>query len=332
MKSVRAGLATLAFFATLLAHAEPVVLVIHGGAGAVSRERLSAEREAAQRVALEQALRAGYAVLQQDGVALDAVRAAIRVLEDSPLFNAGRGAVLNAAGRAELDASLMEGHTRRAGAVAAVTRVKNPIELAHAVMAHSPNVLMVGAGAERFAAERGLERVPPSYFITPDRRRELEQARRAQSTATSFEGSEPAARIGTVGAVALDRHGHLAAGTSTGGRTNKWVGRVGDAPIIGAGTYADARCAVSTTGWGEYFIRVGVARMVCARVALAGQSIAEAADKTLAEVAELGGDGGLIALDAEGRVAMPFNTAGMYRASISASGRITIAIYPDAPP
>lgn len=329
MKRIRYGLAAWLLAAALLVQAEPVVLVVHGGAGAVSRERLTAEREAAQRAALEQALRAGHAVLQEDGTALEAVRAAIRVLEDSPLFNAGRGAVLNAAGRVELDASLMEGHTRRAGAVAAVTRVKNPIELAHAVLAHSPNVLLVGAGAERYAGERGLERVSPSYFVTPERRRELEQARRASRAAAALELAAPTQRIGTVGAVALDRHGHLAAGTSTGGRTNKWVGRVGDAPIIGAGTYADARCAVSTTGWGEYFIRVGVARMVCARVEIAGTPIAEAAAATLAEVAELGGDGGLIALDAEGRAAMPFNTAGMYRASITRSGRITIAIYPD---
>jgi beta-aspartyl-peptidase (threonine type) len=218
----------------------------------------------------------------------------------------------------------MEGHTRRAGSVAGLHKVKNPILLARAVMEHSRHVMMIGAGAEVFAKSRDLELVDPSYFLTEHRQRELQKA---QQTEAAKAAADAASTKGTVGAVALDAQGHLAAATSTGGMTNKRFGRVGDTPIIGAGTYADARCAVSSTGWGEYFIRVGVARDICARVAYRGDSVEKAAGDVLAEVAALGGDGGVIVLDAQGRYAMPYNSGGMYRGSIDAEGKVKIAIY-----
>jgi beta-aspartyl-peptidase (threonine type) len=301
-----------------------VVLVIHGGAGAPSRQELTAQKEAAVRAALEKALRAGFAVISKGGSALDAVTAPIVILEDSPFFNAGRGAALNAEGAAELDAAIMEGHTLRAGAVAAVHRTKNPIRLARGIMEKSEHVMMVGDGAEKFGRSIGIEMVEPSWFITPERQRDLEKARAAARKGAAL----PAlGRMGTVGAVALDAQGRLAAATSTGGLTNKRYGRVGDTPIIGAGTYADGRCGVSATGWGEFFIRVGVAREICARVAYRKESITTAASAALAEVARLGGDGGVIALDARGNVATPFNTAGMYRGTITRDGKIRIEIY-----
>jgi beta-aspartyl-peptidase (threonine type) len=310
--------------AATTAHGADIVLVLHGGAGAL-RGELSSEREAQARADLERALRAGHAVLKSGGSALDAVTAPIVILEDSPLFNAGKGAVLNNEGRAELDASIMEGHTRRAGAVAGLHRVKNPILLARAVMEESPHVMMIGEGAERFAGTLGMALVEPAYFITDERKAQLERAQRREKA----RAAAPASTKGTVGAVALDRAGRLAAATSTGGMTNKRYGRVGDAPIIGAGTYADARCAVSATGWGEYFIRVGVARDICARVAYRGTPIGRAADEVLADVKALGGDGGVIVLGADGEFAMPYNSEGMYRGHIDAEGKVTIAIFAD---
>ncbi len=306
-----------------------IVLAIHGGAGTLPRAETSAAREAGMRSDLERALEAGHAVIRKGGSALDAVTAAVVVLEDSPRFNAGRGAVLNAEGVAELDAAIMEGNTRRAGAVAGLTRVRNPILLARRVMEDSPHVMLIGAGAESFAESLGIALVDPSYFVTPFRRAELEAAKARERASGDAAIRRSPFHIGTVGAVALDRAGHLAAATSTGGRTNKRWGRVGDVPVIGAGTWADANCAVSATGWGEYFIRVGVAHAICARVALKGETVAQAAEVVLADVASLGGDGGVIVLDALGRATLPYNTAGMARGTIDADGRIEIRIWED---
>lgn len=315
----------LASFATPI-HAADIVLLVHGGAGAL-RSEATPERDAAAKAEIERALRAGWKVLKDGGSALDAVTVPVRILEDSPLFNAGKGAVLNNEGRAELDASIMEGHTRRAGAVAGLHTVKNPILLARAVMEKSPHVMMIGDGAEQFARQQGLELVEPSYFIVPERQRQLERAKAREKAKAG--AIDPKATKGTVGAVALDSQGRLAAATSTGGMTNKRYGRVGDVPIIGAGTYADAQCAVSSTGWGEFFIRVGVARDICARVAYRGTPIDQAADEVLAEVKALGGDGGVIVLGADGRFALPYNSEGMYRGSIDADGKVSIAIFND---
>jgi beta-aspartyl-peptidase (threonine type) len=322
------------------AHAADIALAVHGGAGAIAREAMTPEKERAVRADLAHALRAGYRILKDGGTSLDAVTRAVVVLEDSPHFNAGKGAVFNHDGVNELDASIMEGHTRRAGAVAGVHRIKNPILLARAVMEKSPHVMMVGDGAEQFAKTQGIELVDPSYFRTEERWNELQlklkQERDAAAAPTAASAPKRAGSasgadyIGTVGAVARDRAGHLAAATSTGGMTNKRYGRVGDAPIIGAGTYATEQCAVSATGWGEFYIRAAAAHEICARVAYKGESIARAADTVvLQQIPALGGDGGVIAMDAQGHVAMPYNTAGMYRGSIDAEGRVEIAIYRD---
>nr|WP_225540753.1 isoaspartyl peptidase/L-asparaginase [Xanthomonas sp. XNM01] len=302
------------------------LLVIHGGAG-VERAGLSADEEAAARQALEAALRAGHARLQAGAPALDAVTAAIAVLEDAPQFNAGRGAVFTHDGKNELDASLMDGASGRAGAVAGVHRVKNPITLARAVMERSRHVMMVGGGAEAFAREQGVALVDPSYFRTEKRWQQLQQALREEAS-----GQARAERaldyFGTVGALALDAQGHLAAGTSTGGMTNKRYGRVGDSPIIGAGTWADARCAVSGTGWGEYYIRAAAAHDICARVAYQGIPLQRAADRVINRaIPAAGGDGGAIALGADGSVAFPFNTEGMYRGWIGADGVPHVAVF-----
>jgi beta-aspartyl-peptidase (threonine type) len=302
-------------------------LVIHGGAGVIERADISPERETEIRVALDAALDAGNAVLQRGGSALDAVEAAVLVLEDSPHFNAGKGAVFNADGVNELDASIMDGATLRAGAVAGLHRTKNPVRLARAVMEKSKHVMLIGDGAESFGKSVGIEMVEPDYFRTERRWQELQEAKAAEqsSAATSL---PPHAYFGTVGAVALDREGRLAAATSTGGMVNKRWGRVGDAPIIGAGTYADAQCAVSATGWGEFFIRLNVAHDICARVAYGGDDIDEAADDVVMKrVPELGGNGGVIALDARGRIALPFNTSGMYRGWIDVDGNRGTAIF-----
>jgi isoaspartyl peptidase/L-asparaginase-like protein (Ntn-hydrolase superfamily) len=285
----------------------------------MSRARMTDSRERDYRAALTAALRAGYAVLAGGGTSLDAVVAAVIVLEDTPLFNAGRGAVFNAAGEHELDAAVMDGATRRAGAVAGARRVKNPVLAAHAVMERTPHVLLAGAGADRFARAAGLQMVPAKYYSTPARAVALARAR-ADAAATAAD------RHGTVGAVALDRAGNLAAATSTGGFTNKMAGRVGDTPIVGAGTYADAACAVSATGSGEHYIRAVLAHDVAARMRYLGEPLGIAARRALAGVAALGGDGGLIAIDRAGRVAMPFNSEGMYR-GCARHGRYRVAIY-----
>lgn len=303
-------------------------LVIHGGAGVASREAISAADEILIRAELDRALDAGQQVLAAGGSALDAVTAAIVALEDSPWFNAGKGSVFDAGGGHELDASIMEGHTRRAGAVAGVRTIRNPIRLSRAVMEHSRHVMLACDGAERFADTRPeIERVAPDYFDTPARWQQLLDARahEAADTMDTVHGTY----FGTVGAVALDAQGHVAAGTSTGGMTNKRFGRVGDSPVIGAGTYADGRCGVSGTGWGEFYLRAVVAQDICARVAYRGDTLLAAAEEVInGVVTRLGGDGGAIALDVDGNIAMPFNTPGMYRGWIRPDGSRGTAIFP----
>ena len=312
-------------------HFRPTALVIHGGAGVIERDQLGAEDERAIRAELEVAIDAGHAVLSRGGSALDAVEAAVRALEDSPRFNAGHGAVYDAEGRHELDASVMEGHTRRAGAVAGVTTIRNPVSLARAVMEHSPHVMLVGKGAEAFADTRdGIERVPNTYYDTAHRLRELEQAQARERAEAGDADNLKGKYFGTVGAVALDAHGHIAAATSTGGMTNKRWGRVGDTPLIGAGTWADERCGVSGTGWGEFFIRCAVAHDIAARMAYRGDTLEAAADAVIQQnVSQLGGDGGAIALDRDGNIAMPFNTVGMYRGWVRPDGTRGTAIFDD---
>lgn len=297
-------------------------LAIHGGAGVILRENLGEDQEMAYRAALEHALEAGAEVLRSGGRAVDAVQAAVLSMEDDPLFNAGHGAVFTAGGGHELDASIMDGRDRNAGAVAGVRRVKNPILAARAVMDQSDHVMFAGPGADAFAARQGLDMVENSYFDTERRRRSLDRVlENRRRTAAD--------RHGTVGAVAIDRDGDIAAATTTGGMTAKAAGRVGDSPLIGAATYAqNGVCGVSATGHGEYFIRVGVAKSICARVEFAGEDIQTAAEITLGEVATLGGDGGVILIDGEGEVAFVFNSAGMYRGSIDPDGLET-AIYVD---
>lgn len=335
MKNILCGMtaAPLLMAATLAVAAEApakkTVLVIHGGAG-VERASMTEGEEKAARAALETALRAGHAALAAGKPALDAVSAAILVLEDAPEFNAGRGAVFTHDGKNELDAAIMDGATRRAGAIAGVQRIKNPIALARAVMEKSPHVMMTGAGAEAFAQSIGMALVDPSYFRTEKRWQQLQKALQEEKDKKAHADVETAKHFGTVGAVALDAQGHLAAGTSTGGMTNKRYGRVGDSPIIGAGTYANARCAVSGTGWGEYYIRAVAAHDICARVEYAGQSAREAGDAVInREIPRAGGDGGAIVLTNDGRFALPFNTEGMYRGWIGADGVPHVAIYKD---
>ena len=306
----------------------PTALVIHGGAGVIERSAMSADEEKAVRADLDRALDAGHAVLAGGGTALDAVTAAVRVLEESPWFNAGKGAVFNAVGGHELDAAIMEGHTRRAGAVAGVSTVRSPILLSRAVMERSPHVMLAAAGAEKFADDHpDIERVAPDWFDTDRRRDQLEKARKREQ---SGQAALPVTYFGTVGAVALDKHGHIAAATSTGGMTNKRWGRIGDAPIIGSGTWADEGCGVSGTGWGEYYIRSAAAHDICARVAYRGDSLAAASEEVInGIVPKLGGDGGAIALDAKGNIAMPFNTSGMYRGWVKPDGSRGTAIFRD---
>jgi len=311
-------------------------IALHGGAGVILRADMSVDLEAEYRTTLAAALDAGHEVLAAGGSALDAVTAAVVLLEDSPLFNAGHGAVLNAEGECELDAAIMDGRTRAAGAVAGVRHIRNPIKLARDVMERSPHVMLIGAGAERFANTLGHATVPNDYFITARRRAQWQRARELESRRQDTTFWEEKVRLeapddrkfGTVGAVALDRHGNIAAATSTGGMTNKKFGRVGDSPIIGAGTYADNRtCAVSATGHGEYFIRAVVAHDIAARMAHRGESLAEAANAAIAGVGELGGTGGVIAVDTHGNVALPFNTPGMYRAWRKSSGESAVEIF-----
>jgi beta-aspartyl-peptidase (threonine type) len=297
------------------------MLVVHGGAGTIRRQDMTPGQDSAYRATLTQAIRAGYEVLHGGGASLDAVIAVITILEDSPLFNAGKGAVLTNAGTAELDAAIMDGSALRAGAVAGVKHIKNPITLARLVMEKSPHVMLAGDGAEAFAKEQGMALVDASYFLTDRRVRELQRIK----TAEGKQGMH-----GTVGVVALDQQGRLAAGTSTGGTANKRWGRIGDSPIIGAGTYANDQCAVSGTGVGEFFIRNVVAHDICMRVRYKGESLEQAAHEVvMEELVQQHGDGGVIALDKDGHVTMPFNTEGMYRGYAGPDGQIVVKIYKD---
>jgi L-asparaginase / beta-aspartyl-peptidase len=300
-------------------------IVIHGGAGTLPRAEMSGEAERKYRAALSEAIDQGYAVMEDGGTSLDAVTRAVMLLEDNPLFNAGHGSVFTLDGRNEMDASIMEGRTLQAGAVCGLTRIRNPVELARAVMERSEHVMLAGAGAEEFAASQGISFVPQSYFHTPERWRQLERIRAGEFGLSGHTISH----VGTVGAVALDTHGHLAAATSTGGMTGKRFQRIGDSPIIGAGTYADDRsCAVSATGHGEVFIRAAVAHDICARMRFGGRSVGEAARQVIfGELAALGGEGGVIAIDAHGEIAMEFNSEGMFRAARKAGEETQIAIY-----
>ena len=313
-----------------VASEQPVAIALHGGAGTIERDRMSAEVEAEYRSFLDKAISEGYQQLQAGEDGLDVVVAIIQRMEDSPLFNAGKGSVYTWDGQHELDASIMHGAQMDAGAVAGVTTVQSPISLARAVMEQSPHVMLASRGAEQFAKELGIPEVSPVYFETERRKRALESYK-----ARTQAGIEPHVdyKFGTVGVVVLDSKGNLVAGTSTGGMTGKRWGRIGDAPVIGAGTYADNRsCAVSATGHGEYFVRHTVARDICARMQFAGQSLNEAAEAVIMdELVVAGGDGGIVAGDAGGEVTMIFNTPGMYRASVSGSGVKFIGIFGDEP-
>ncbi|MGE3466050.1 MAG: isoaspartyl peptidase/L-asparaginase family protein [Pyrinomonadaceae bacterium] len=313
--------------------------MIHGGAGVITRESMTAEKEKEFRAKLEEAVMAGYKALQGGKSSLDAVEEAIRIMEDSPLFNAGKGAVFTNDGKNELDASIMDGKTLKAGAAAGLRHIKNPITLARAIMEKSPHVMMVGDGAEKFAREHRLEIVDAKYFWTQHRWDALQQVLNEEKAKSVKEkgksenvrpvASSPANRFGTVGAVALDKTGDLAAGTSTGGMTNKRFGRVGDAPIIGAGTYANNNsCAVSGTGWGEYFIRLSVARDICTLMEYQAVTVQVAADRVIkTKLQNLGGDGGVIAMDKDGNMGISFNSPGMYRAYINFEGKPVVEIY-----
>lgn len=297
-------------------------LVMHGGAGTIERSQMTPEKEKAYTAGMEAALKAGHDVLQRGGASLDAVEAAIRVLEDNPLFNAGKGAVFTNTGTNELDSSIMDGKTLKAGAVSGLRHIRNPIGLARLVMEKSPHVMLYGEGAEAFGKSVGVNLVDAKYFYTEERWQALQKVKATPAPMSDKD------RHGTVGAVALDQAGNLAAGTSTGGMTNKRFGRIGDSPIIGAGTYANNHtCAVSCTGDGEYFIRSGVARDVSALMEYKGLSVQDAAKTALEKVGQLGGTGGLIALDDKGNFATPFNTSGMYRGHVGSDGKISVEIY-----
>lgn len=318
-------------------------LVLHGGSGVIDRADLKPEQDRAYRGALARAAEAGAAVLSSGGAAVEAVETTVRVLEDDPLFNAGRGAVFTADGMIELDAAIMDGATLAAGAVAGVTRTRNPISLAREVMAHSPHVLLIGSGADAVSADRGLEQVETAYFFVERRWRALERHLEREGVAVprrplGASADESAAALahdegkrGTVGVVARDADGDVAAGTSTGGTTGKRWGRVGDSPLIGAGTYAsNTSAAVSGTGEGEYFIRLAVAHRVCALVELSGFSLQAAVDRVIQDdLTALGGQGGVIAVAPDGQMAWSFNTSGMYRARIADGHPLEVAIYKD---
>jgi beta-aspartyl-peptidase (threonine type) len=300
-------------------------IAIHGGAGSLPRADMSADAERRYRDGLKEAIDAGFAVLRGNGTSIDAVTQAVVLLEDNPLFNAGKGAVFTLDGRNELDASIMDGSTLKAGAVCGVTRIRNPVTLARAVMEKSPHVMLAGAGAEEFASAEGFSFVPQSYFHTPERWRQLERIRRGDPGLSAGTISH----IGTVGAVACDAHGRLAAATSTGGMTGKRYQRIGDSPIIGAGTYADDRsCAVSATGHGEVFIRTVVAHDICSRMRFGGRSLGAAVREfVLGELPPLGGEGGVIAIDARGEIVIEFNSEGMFRASRRQGEEAQVGIY-----
>lgn len=311
-------------------------IVIHGGAGTIKRENMSPEKEAAYTKRLEEAIRIGYDILKNGGTSLDAVEKTINILENSPLFNAGKGAVFTYEGNNEHDASIMDGSNLNAGASSGTKTVKNPINLARAVMEKSPHVMLSGSGAEIFASKNGLEIVDPSYFFTEKAMKSLERVKGSQKdkVASSYNEDIKDSKFGTVGCAALDKFGNLAAGTSTGGMTNKRWGRIGDAPIIGAGTYANNNsCAVSSTGWGEYFIRGMVAYDISALMEYKGLSLKEAAKTViqtkLPSIGDGAGSGGIIAIDKNGNVVMEFNTSGMYRATMNAQGELYVGIYKD---
>lgn len=303
---------------------EVYAIVIHGGAGVMSKDRMSEEKQQEYKAKLDEAISKGHAILEKGGTAMEAVQRTINILEDSPLFNAGKGAVFNHEGYNELDASIMDGKTLNAGAVAGVTNVKNPINLAYEVMVNSDHVLLSGSGAQEFAKSRNVEMVDTAYFATPAR---LESLKRAQNKTALLDWEDK--KFGTVGCVALDKDGNIVAGTSTGGMTNKRWNRIGDSPIIGAGTYANnATCGVSSTGWGEYFIRLAVAHDISAQMQYKNASLQEAAeDVIMKKLPELGGDGGIVALDKDGNISMVFNTSGMFRASIDKNGEKLIKIF-----
>ncbi len=307
-------------------------LAIHGGAGTIERSKMTPEKEREYRAGLERALTAGYEILKRGGSSLDATEAAVRVLEDDPHFNAGRGSVFTSAGTNEMDAAIMDGKTLKAGAVGSVKHIKNPIGLARLVMEKSPHVMLDCAGAEAFANENGIELVDQKYFFTQERWDALQKMKDAEKNRASGDGKSfiitDQDRHGTVGAVALDKDGNLAAATSTGGTTNKLPGRIGDTPVIGAGTYANNQtCAVSCTGDGEYFIRAAAAHEVSALMKYRGMKLQGAAQTALDVVKELGGTGGLIAIDRNGDIALPFNTNGMYRGYVDPNGKFVVEIY-----
>ncbi len=303
-------------------------IAIHGGAGTITREAMTPEKEAEYRAALDRGLAAGTAVLKSGGSALDAVTAVVVTMEDDPHFNAGRGAVFTWEGKNSLDAAIMDGRNRKAGAVAGLSRIRNPIKLARAVMEKGPHVFLIGAGAEQFARENGIEEVDPAWFYTQERWDQLQKLKAEKLTAYDVDH-----KYGTVGAVAVDSAGHVAAATSTGGLTGKRWDRVGDTPVIGAGTYADDRaCAVSATGTGEFFIREGAAHEICARLRFTGESAQVAADTVMLETGEMGGDGGVIVVTPDGQAVYAFNTPGMYRGRANSDGLKEIAIYRDDGP
>jgi beta-aspartyl-peptidase (threonine type) len=315
---------------------QKIALAVHGGAGTILKSTMTTELEKAYKAALEESLTKGHEILKTGGSSLDAVEIAVKVLEDCPLYNAGRGAVFTADGRNELDASIMYGKDLSAGAIAEVTNLKNPISAARAVMEKSEHILLVGRGAEAFAEMYGLETVDQSYYYTKERWEALQRVREEDPSKTELDhGSGKATlkkvkeqKFGTVGAVALDISGNLAAATSTGGMTNKKWGRVGDSPLIGAGTYANQLCAISCTGWGEYFIRLCVAKSVADLMEYKAYSLKKACNEIIMKkLPELGGDGGLVAVDKEGNVAMPFSTEGMYRGYVKSNGKVVVDIY-----
>ncbi|MBG0506040.1 isoaspartyl peptidase/L-asparaginase [Elizabethkingia anophelis] len=325
----------LLVFGTLTFAQKKYVMVIHGGAGTITKANLSPEKEKEYREKLTEALQKGYAEIKNGKSSLDAVSAAIMVMEDSPLFNAGKGAVFTYEGRNELDASIMNGKDQKAGAVAGVTTIKNPILAARAVMDKSEHVMMAGPGAEKFAKEQKLEIVDPKYFWTEKAWNSLQKVKAMEtSKKTSLNNKEQYPdyfivdhKFGTVGAVALDKNGNIAAGTSTGGMTNKKYGRIGDSPIIGAGTYANEQVGISGTGWGEFFIRTVASKTAADRMKYLHKPVTEATQESIDEIGKLGGNGGLIALDKDGNVAMPFNTEGMYRGTVTDKGEVEVYIY-----
>jgi len=322
---------------------QPYGLVIHGGAGTLARNKMTPELEKEYRAKLQEALMAGYKILESGGTSLDAIETAIKIMEDSPLFNAGKGAVFTAEGTNELDASIMDGKTKMAGAVAGVKHIKNPIVLARMVMEKSPHVMMTGEGAEAFAKQQGMTLVDQKYFFTERRWNDLQRIKKEEAEKQKTKTDKPSKqssglrvsdlpenRFGTVGAVALDKHGNLAAGTSTGGKTNKKFGRIGDSPVIGAGTYADNKtCAVSATGDGELFIRSLVAYDISAMMEYQAQTLDNAAKISLDKVKALGGEGGVIGIDKFGNITMSFNSEGMYRGFVGPDGKPTVKIFKD---